>query len=147
MYLFTVVKCVVSLVKIIHAVYQRHIFKNMIWSEFENWICVFLIYLNNLHWVTFFGHIMWVFKVMLSYPHEVIGESVSIIFSIHLPALLWQKLKCSVQFLKISFRVSVSICFYVSSTFVVILTIPKNLYFDFVLIIETIRAIWNHQFY
>ena len=50
-FLFTVVKCVVSLVEIIHAVYQRHIFKNMIWSEFENWICVFFIYLNNLHWV------------------------------------------------------------------------------------------------
>ena len=51
MFLFTVVKYVVSLVDIIHAVYQSHIFKNMIWSEFENWICVFLIYLNNLPWV------------------------------------------------------------------------------------------------
>ena len=47
MFLFTLVIYVYSLVEIIHAVYQRHIFKNMIWSQFENRICVFLIYLKD----------------------------------------------------------------------------------------------------
>ena len=66
-FLFTVVKYI-SLVEIIHAVYQRHIFKNMIWSEFENWICMFLIYLNNLnHCLTSdMAHAIWVFKVVRS---------------------------------------------------------------------------------
>ena len=39
--------CSLVSVYIIHAVYESHIFKNMIWSQFKNRICVFLIYLKD----------------------------------------------------------------------------------------------------
>ena len=53
-------------VEIIHAVYQRHIFKNMIWSQFENRICVFLIYLKDFWDMAHMIWLIWVFILMLS---------------------------------------------------------------------------------